>query len=123
LKRFGEIVESVLNYLNGAYQLQAVIDTVNAAQELEFDDLTEMMQNTSRFVDTFGKFQVRRASYKYPKCIVIFWITGHGIHLEMQNVSDFLRSEPVSLFDLALELIGSLWNAAFTVSKLHRWEI
>ena len=40
--------------------LQAVIDTVNATQQLEFDDMTEMMQNTSKFVETFGKFQVRK---------------------------------------------------------------
>ena len=43
---------------------QAVIDTVNAAQELEFDDMTEMMQNTSKFVETFGKFQV------HDECVI-----------------------------------------------------
>ncbi len=51
-------VRLILENVTTAYFFQAVIDTVNATQELEFDDLTEMMQNTSRFVDTFGKFQV-----------------------------------------------------------------
>uniref|UniRef100_A0A7S0MZZ5 RNA polymerase Rpb4/RPC9 core domain-containing protein n=1 Tax=Cryptomonas curvata TaxID=233186 RepID=A0A7S0MZZ5_9CRYP len=54
--QFGEDFQDAAEAMLNA-EVKAVIDTVNAAQELEFDDLTEMMQNTSKFVETFGKFQ------------------------------------------------------------------
>lgn len=34
-----------------------VIDKLNETNELEFNDLSEVMQNTFRYVETFGEFQ------------------------------------------------------------------
>ena len=49
--RVGALVEAVLT----RWHWQVILERVNEAQQMDFDDLSEMMQNTTTYVQTFGK--------------------------------------------------------------------
>lgn len=39
------------------FGVQMIIDKINASNQLEYDDLSEVMQNSYTYVQTFGKFR------------------------------------------------------------------
>jgi len=49
--RVGALDEAILT----RYHWQVILERVNEAHQLDFDDLSEMMQNTTTYVQTFGK--------------------------------------------------------------------
>jgi hypothetical protein len=47
-----------VGYLTYKYDgVQVIIDKINASNQLEFEDLSEVMQNSYTYVQTFGKFR------------------------------------------------------------------
>mmetsp|Transcript_55891 Transcript_55891/g.114212 ORF Transcript_55891/g.114212 Transcript_55891/m.114212 type:complete len:139 (+) Transcript_55891:77-493(+) len=55
LHQFGEDFDNSEAMLNA--EVKVVIDSINASSQLEFEDLSEMMQNSYTYVQTFGKFR------------------------------------------------------------------
>jgi hypothetical protein len=52
---FGDDFDGAEAMLNAEVKL--VIDSLNKRKQLEFDDLSDVMQNACTYVDTFGEFQ------------------------------------------------------------------
>jgi hypothetical protein len=53
--QFGDDFEGAEAMLNA--EVKIIFDKLNEANQVEFDDLSEMMQNTYKYVETFGEFQ------------------------------------------------------------------